>query len=228
MRNYLGYRQDVGMTICDAIVKKYPTWTSYDLNSSEEDYLSRFFDTFPSNNSDELVYRPSKEFAYLWEGRKGGGREHLGSIRFYGKSEKTLQHRFALKFKDIRRCFVTRALNTLSSFVKCKSKVEGLDRNNEATKLNAIINVLSDGLDRTKRDFLILKPLFQSFALPREKKSMENNSVASNLTKVPLVEFQEVNGKRFDELLKPTDVARILLVMENFVVKVSALVVCCS
>ena len=224
MKVHIGYRQDVGMTIHHMIINKYPEWTSYSLTNSEKKYIGLLSETFPPRNRINMKLRPSIYFANLWEGKGDADQciNHEGEARFKGESPNTtLQHRFAMKFKCVRKAFVTRVLKTVQAFVSCKCKLPGLDIYDEHSKLNALMKVLESGLDRRCENFEILKPLFQSFSLPKERKALLENSVSCNLTKVSLTEFKLVNGVLFNDLLEPTDVARILLVVENYIGKAS-------
>ena len=189
--------------MCNYIVNQYPDWTTLKLDSDEMSYLeSLVCDIDDSNNEeDESMERPSDKFKELWCGKVTNYNDNCVA-RFVITPDdqtpskiKSLQKRFATAYSKCRSAFVCRVYNTLDSFVKSNSKVIGLDAHDDNTKLSALREILTHGLDRLRDSFVIVKPFFQSFALQREKKAMSDNGSGCNLRKVSLKEFKSVNGK---------------------------------
>ena len=92
----------------------------------------------------------------------------------------------------------------------------GLSEHSEAEEKKSLYVLTKDGLNRDSPEFKIYKFLFHVMALKREKISMENFSQTTNLGRgTKDQELIELNGKYLEEEMIPSQVAMLILVIEN-------------
>ena len=117
--------------------------------------------------------------------------------------------------RNCRSEYCTRVRKTVRTYLDTDQF--GLSIYDKKTRLHALNNLIQNGLDRSSRYFEIIKPLFHAMAIKKEHTAMENGGQNDNMgTHVRQEDYKALNGKRLSECMKECDVARLILVIENY------------
>ena len=84
----------------------------------------------------------------------------------------------------------------------------------------ALYCLTTTGIDRASNTFKVVKPLFQCMALNREKKALYEFTQGDNMGKyVKEKEFKEIDGRLLKEKYLVSEVAMLIMVVENYMGK---------
>ena len=90
----------------------------------------------------------------------------------------------------------------------------------KSTRKEALYCLTNSGLDRSNDTFKVVKPLFQCMALNREKKGLYEFTQGDNMGKyVKEKEFKEIDGRLLKEKYLVSEVAMLIMVVENYMGK---------
>lgn len=120
----------------------------------------------------------------------------------------------AMEYKAIRNAYTTRVKKTVATYLTTMRF--GMREYSMNARLHGLNYLVTYGLDRTAREFHVLKPLLHAMCLKREQTAILTKGQGDNMGNyVKDSEFISVNGKYLNERMKPTDVAMLILVIEN-------------
>ena len=100
----------------------------------------------------------------------------------------------------------------------------GLEDYTYGQKLNALHMLTKNGLERSNSESIITLPIFHAFSINREVDNLRDNINSQCCLfsyKVDKKEFLEVNGKRIQDILWPSNVARIITTICNMLVRLT-------
>ena len=222
-------------------MEQYPTFTKHSLDSDERQYMAKLLiETRIGDQESALVKRPSPDYRKLWEGKVSElqdiscgrfftGTSPLQATSSNGDDTKTenrkvdsinLQKFVAMNFKLCRNAYVIRAKKTIQTYLETE-RFGMMEFPIDARK-KALYSLTTTGLDRASSDiFKVVKPLFQCMALNREtKKAMYEFSQGDNMGKyVKEKELKEINGSLLKDKYLVSEVAMLILVVENYMGK---------
>ena len=154
---------------------------------------------------------PTELYEKLWEGK-------LTKYRFSLEVGSLKQYVFN-NLSVIRNHFVKRVKLTVEKFLHTDGY--GMEDYTYEQRLNALHRLTKKGLERINSEFIITLPIFHAFSINREVDKLEKNI---NLQcclfshKVKKNKFLDVNGKRIQDILWSSDVARIITTICNMLV----------
>lgn len=119
-----------------------------------------------------------------------------------------------MEYKLIRNMYVVRVKKTVKSYLNTKRF--GMVAYSDYDRLNALFLMTRNGLDRSSLQFPILKPLFHAMSLKREEVAKVSKGQGDNMNRYRKdKEYASLNGQLLNDCMKPTDVAMLILVIEN-------------
>ena len=241
LKREFGYRSTGGVTIAHALVDQYHKWTKFHLDPAERQFMAKLLvNTKIGDQESEIVRRPSPEYRKLWDG-KAQELQDVSCGHFFTRttnSQKTstnndgtteevhqddyvnLQKLIATNFKACRNAYVIRVTKTVKRYLDTERF--GMMEFSLEDRKRALHSLTTSGLDRSSDTFKVLKPLFHCMALSREKKAMFEFGQGDNMGKyVKEKELQELNGKLLRDEYLASEVAMLILVVENYMGKVN-------
>ena len=241
LKRDFGYKSTGGVTIAHALVDQYHNWTKFPLNPAEVQFMKKLLVESKTSDqeSTETVKMPSPDYRTLWDG-KAQELQDVSCGRFFTRttnSQKTastnndsrteedddyvtLQKFIAMNFKACRNAYVIRVTKTVKRYLNTERF--GMTKFPLQDRKKALHDLTTNGLDRSSDTFKVVKPLFHCMALSREKKAMFEFGQGDNMGKyVKDKELQEVNGKLLRNEYLASEVAMLILVIENFMGKVN-------
>ena len=235
LKREFGYRSTGGVTIAHALVDQYHKWTKFHLDPAETQFMKKLLvETRISDQDTGTVRTPSPEYQKLWDG-KAQELQDVSCGRFFTRttnSQKTastnndsrteedddyvtLQKFIATNFKACRNAYVIRVTKTVKRYLNTDRF--GMTEFSLQDRKKALHGLTTSGLDRSSDSFKVVKTLFHCMALSREKKAMFEFGQGDNMGKyVKDKELQEVNGKLLRDEYLASEVAMLILVIENY------------
>ena len=120
----------------------------------------------------------------------------------------------AIGIRTSRNEYVVRTKKTIKSFLKTDRF--GMKNYGIEQRKRALYDLTQDGLVRLADNFKVVKPLLHAMSLKREQNAREQYGQSDNMGKyVRDKEFVELNGKLVEEVMLPSDVAMLILVIDN-------------
>ena len=119
----------------------------------------------------------------------------------------------------IRNHFVKRVKLTVDKFLHTERY--GMEDYTYEQRLNALHRLTKNGLERSSSEYIITLPIFHAFSIDREMGKLHRNINSQCCLfsyKVKKEEFLDINGKRIQDILWSSDVARIITTICNMLV----------
>ena len=168
------------------------------METNERQYIAKLLiESSIGDEESEVRKVTSSDYRKLWEG-KVSELQDVPCGRFYtGMDTKNdvagtktkeenddsynLQKFVAINFKVCRNAYVIRVKKTIQTYLDTERF--GMMQFSKLTRKEALYWLTTSGLDRSSDTFKVVKPLFQSMALNREKKGLYEFTQGDNMGK---------------------------------------------
>ena len=119
-----------------------------------------------------------------------------------------------MEYKNIRNAYTTRVKKTVNSYLNTMRF--GMRGYSQIDRMNGLNYLVTRGIDRTAKEFQVVKPLLHAMCIKREKEATINKGQGDNMgSYVKDSEFVSMNGTKLNDCMTPYDIALLILVIEN-------------
>ena len=120
----------------------------------------------------------------------------------------------ALEFKITKNMYITRVKSTVKNYLDTSRF--GMKEYSRHDRLKALHSLTQNGLKRNDSNFCIIKPLLHAMSLEKETVNMLQKRQRNNMSNyMKDAEFALLNGRLLGDCMKPSEVAMLILVIEN-------------
>ena len=101
----------------------------------------------------------------------------------------------------------------------------GLKKYTREQKYNALVELVEKGFDRCNKTHLLTLPIFHAFSIEKEMSINKKKAKQENLLsrQIKNKDYREVNGKKVEDILWASDVAMIITIINNHLVRLIVL-----
>ena len=169
----------------------------------------------------DLIKEPTEAFKNLWEGKVvSENPSEFNRFTFDLKPKTCMQIYIFHHLANMRNMFTKRVLNTVGTYLTIEDEF-GLGELTREEKLDSLVRLVTNGLNRCGEDNLTTLPIFYAFSIESEIdfkfKAFQRNLLSRQIKRE---EFSRLNNKKVEDVLMSSDVATIILVICNNVVRI--------
>lgn len=156
---------------------------------------------------------PTEVFKHMWEGTS------KGEYRFKLANNVALKDKVFQSMSEMRNGYIKRVKLTVSKYLVTTRF--GLNSYSRQERLDALVDLVENGINRCGGKDIVTKPIFMAFStdLEMQKHKMKGAQVDLLSQQIKDKEFMKLKGKRIEDVLWSSDIAMLILVIRNYMVR---------